>query len=407
MTLDEKKAMLARIVGPALSARPVKSPWSIYSFSIWIQENRLLTSIAALLLIFFSGNGVVLAAEHTLPGDALYGVKVAVVEPIRAALIASPVAKAEYQASIADRRLSESETLAIRGKLDAPKQAQITALLDKHAQDLEAALDAVAKQEPQKAEAISVDYQAGMNAHAALLGSIAASTQATTSEIAAVRSIASTSLANASTLASRNGQAVARRPVRVAVRSKEKPDQSRTVAIARTLKTAPVPMAVTTTMAPITGAPVSAPMVAAIPAPATATATVAVLGPTSTPASIDSSASTSPKLEQDSERAAPPKPDRYAQRKKDIQVLITKAQSEAVSVSTTSPFERAVLDNVHTSLNQAEQSLKDANSDDTNDDESVAASLNDSERSVKEANIILKAGFRLGQENKRIEHRGR
>ncbi len=405
MTLDEKKAVLARIVGPALSARPVRSPWSIYSFSVWIQENRLLTSIAALLLIFLSGNGVVFAAERTLPGDALYPIKVDIVEPLRGALISSPVAKAEYQASIADRRLSESETLAIQGKLDAPKQAQITALLDKHARDLETALDVAAAHEPQRAAAISVDYQAGMNAHAAILGSIVASSQATTSEIAAAKSIASTSVANAMALASRNGGNIARRPIRVAVRSKDKADDSHPVAIARSAKTAPVPMAVTATMSPIAGAPVAVPLASPMPAPATTTPAVPIVA---VELRVQDDSTTTSAQPQAFEARKQKMPDAFAKRKQEIQSLIAKAESDAVSASTTSPFERAVLDNVHSSLNQASQSLKDADSgDDSNDDASVTASLNDSERSVKEANIILKAGLRLGRENRGFDRKGR
>lgn len=81
---------------------------------------------AALLVLALGSGGVAYAAEGTLPGDALYPVKVNVIEPAEGLLLAgSPRAEAAWQLTLAERRVEEAATLASEGRLATSTEAEI------------------------------------------------------------------------------------------------------------------------------------------------------------------------------------------------------------------------------------------------------------------------------------------
>lgn len=192
MTPEEKRAVLARIISspvpiaPIAKNRPVKSPWSAHSFSVWISRNRWAYAVVTVLLIIsLTGGGVAFAAEGSLPGDLFYPIKINVTEPLRVALTPSLEAKASLAASFANERVQEGETLAAQGKLDQAKQAELSSLIAVHTQALNSALTAIASSEPQVAERIRIGFQERMNEHAIHLYALQTSvtTIATTSAI--------------------------------------------------------------------------------------------------------------------------------------------------------------------------------------------------------------------------------
>ncbi len=204
MTAEEKKAMLSRIMSdsPAsaprrpLPAAPVKSPWTMYSFSAWIDRNRWSYAVIAVLIMSLAGSGVALAAESSLPGDLLYPVKVDVTEPLRIAIAPSAESKAQLAADFTDRRVQEGETLAAENKLDHAKQTELSDLIVAHTQVLNIALAAVASSDPQTAQKISIDFQARMNERARHLDALIGTT---TEE--ALAELSSTTVAHASSTA--------------------------------------------------------------------------------------------------------------------------------------------------------------------------------------------------------------
>jgi len=174
MTTDEKKRMLENILNPSplLMKQPIKSPYKIsYFISSFYQKRSLYyLSIAGLFIII--GSGSVIASQKSLPGDLLYPLKVNVVEPIHSALIFSPEQKAEYESSLAARRLTEAESLADQSKLDLPKEQKINSLLESHTQALYKAIDESRKKDPAEAngdDTIVTNFEATMNAHAQVL----------------------------------------------------------------------------------------------------------------------------------------------------------------------------------------------------------------------------------------------
>ncbi len=171
MTDAEKERMLGRILSTSqVVKKPVQSSWVSYSFIFSKRHRFFYASIAMLLIVFVGGREAVFASEESLPGDALYAVKVNIVEPVRARLTFSQEAKAEYESTRAKKRMVEAETLASTGNLDETKQKEIAVLLETHTKALEKSLIELDKEKSSdKIDDIVRNFQAGMNAHAKVL----------------------------------------------------------------------------------------------------------------------------------------------------------------------------------------------------------------------------------------------
>ncbi|MEK7646142.1 MAG: DUF5667 domain-containing protein [Patescibacteria group bacterium] len=178
MTDTEKNAMRARIVAMPVAQseatpRHVKSPWSVYTFNTWVTQQRWVVASLALVIIIGSG-GVVSAAERALPGSVLYPIKVDIVEPLRDTLTVSSEGQANWNAEKAERRIEEASVLATTGKLDDTTQAEIETRLDQHTRDFDRALQRVREEGAEdRADEISVAFQAGLGARAQVLEVIA------------------------------------------------------------------------------------------------------------------------------------------------------------------------------------------------------------------------------------------
>jgi hypothetical protein len=82
---------------------------------------------AAVLILALTSGGVAFAAEGTLPGDVLYPIKVSVLEPAQSTLAVSAEAKANWNRTLAERRLDEATTLAAQGRLSTTTEAILIA----------------------------------------------------------------------------------------------------------------------------------------------------------------------------------------------------------------------------------------------------------------------------------------
>ncbi len=178
MTNDEKNRILKHILHSPIIDKPVKSPWTAFSFVSSFRKNHLFYYTAISLFIILSGGGVVVASKGSLPGNILYNLKVSVVEPITGTFIFSPEAKIKYESGLAVKRLVEAETLATENKLDPAKEKQLNDLLISHTTALDKALASVdqtqATEDEQVSEVVS-NFHAEMNAHAKILDLITTS----------------------------------------------------------------------------------------------------------------------------------------------------------------------------------------------------------------------------------------
>ncbi len=114
-----------------------RSPWFI-----GIAFLRPLPLIAFSLIILLSG-GTVFAAEHALPGDALYPIKVSITEEVRAALIVSSEKQALWAVERAERRIAEATLLMAEDRLTPEIRTELDAHITAHAEDAHRAVDNV------------------------------------------------------------------------------------------------------------------------------------------------------------------------------------------------------------------------------------------------------------------------
>lgn len=155
MSDAEKVAMHARIFGvlsPFKSPQGEalrRSPYVPFSFSL-----RFVA--ASSLVLVLVGAGTASAAQDALPGDALYPVKISILEKAESALARSPAAKAQVHAKLAERRLAEAQSLSAQGRLDGQKGAQLEVSFAAHAAAAEALAQEVADAEPGVAAEVKV-----------------------------------------------------------------------------------------------------------------------------------------------------------------------------------------------------------------------------------------------------------
>src|ERR1043166_10145599 len=101
-------------------------------------------SIAAIIAVLaVLGAGASIAAQTSLPGDALYGVKVNVNEEVREAMAFSDEGKASIEADRAEERLKEAEELSVSASVSADVRAQIEANFKAFADRAEARMTAL------------------------------------------------------------------------------------------------------------------------------------------------------------------------------------------------------------------------------------------------------------------------
>ncbi len=125
--------------------------------------------VAALAL----GGGATVAANQSVPGDMLYGLKIGVNEKIEAALSFSEESRAtEHLEAIAERR-AEADKLRTEGKLSTETKASLNANIDAHAAAYTKALaDLKANGSTEAAANLEAKLKAAIDAATAANGSV-------------------------------------------------------------------------------------------------------------------------------------------------------------------------------------------------------------------------------------------
>jgi len=177
MTGEEKKRMLEYILNSSiLHQKHTRSPYVVYSFFQKIKERKLVYYGLISCLVLALGGGTVSASYGSLPGNMLYPVKVSVVEPIYSAFMFSTKAKAQYESSLAEKRLIEAETLASQDKLDLLKEEKLNVLLQTHTNALKKEISKLREDSSTDNEEteddITIEFEAKMKAHARILNVI-------------------------------------------------------------------------------------------------------------------------------------------------------------------------------------------------------------------------------------------
>lgn len=379
MTSAEKQMILGRVLDvQPVPARykdgnkysSIKSPWTVYSFNMWIQQHRWISAVVVIAVVLLAGNSAVRASNDALPGDTLYPIKVNIVEPVRVALAATPVAKAEIQAELVQKRLQEAETLAARGTLTDDQEREIQQRVDTQKIELAVHVSEVQKTAPEKAQDINTTVEASINTHERVLNALAIN----------------------------RGQFRAGRNRATSVVKRDEPkntqkdDTENVVVVARAPNIQ--------SAAPVASVPQSAQGMSVPAAPVMTAAAPMVAPVTVTP-----------------EQLAPPRVHvvstnvEYQKKKARLQSLIQRVSAEIASTThsaTSSLIKQAIADDAKSSLQRAQDSLSDADTHDQNGeaDQSYSA-LIDSERQAKEATLLVEANNRLDKDVRKQEIRSK
>ena len=134
--------------------------------------------IAVMFLVLFFCGGTVYAAESSLPGEALYSVKLSVNETVRGWFTVSETGEAYWESSLLQRRLEEAEVLASSGQLSAETATTLETQVNNHANIIQQHVEQL-KEEGKKAEAdfLSNRLEASLEVHHQVLEKIQASAQ--------------------------------------------------------------------------------------------------------------------------------------------------------------------------------------------------------------------------------------
>ncbi len=171
---EEKSLMrerLRQMVEAGAPAAPQRthtpSPYILFSFSF----QRFAMPVAVLLIVALGGT-TTYAAQGSLPGGALYPVKIYVNENIQEVLAVSDEAKVSFHTSVAEERLKEAEALASEGKLTTEVSATIEESFNTHV----AKADMIAVRLEEKSPASGVDARvtldSSLSAHSSILATI-------------------------------------------------------------------------------------------------------------------------------------------------------------------------------------------------------------------------------------------
>lgn len=148
--------------------RGVYSAARVDIVSIIIINTTLYMPLIIIIAILLGG-GASLAAQQSLPGDALYSVKVSVNEKVIALVKVSEEAKANWDARLAVRRLEEAEELAAKSELDADVRANLEANFKSFADRVEARIIAFEDRDQDNAVEVIANFETALKTHQRIL----------------------------------------------------------------------------------------------------------------------------------------------------------------------------------------------------------------------------------------------
>ncbi|TSC59684.1 MAG: Uncharacterized protein LiPW15_704 [Parcubacteria group bacterium LiPW_15] len=100
-------------------------------------------ALIALIVILGGGGGASIAAQGSLPGDALYPVKVGINEKVAGAFKFSDEARAAWDSNLAGVRLDEAAKLALESRLGTDWETKLGTAFKVHADSAEARIEKI------------------------------------------------------------------------------------------------------------------------------------------------------------------------------------------------------------------------------------------------------------------------
>lgn len=158
-----RRSLRERISGLFTSIQPM-----LLSFT----SRTFVSAMVVMVLLFVLGTGTSLASAGSVPGDALYPVKIAN-EKLRAAVTISEQAKIRFEVQRAERRIEEAERLASEGRLDAATQVKLEADFNTHVTRVHNELATLEKTNDAAADDVRTNIEASLRVHERTLTKLA------------------------------------------------------------------------------------------------------------------------------------------------------------------------------------------------------------------------------------------
>ena len=169
----EVKAHLSRIIEADKSVRDVvlaRQNISTTRSNIFKLSYKPMPIYAVIAIIAILGGGTTVAAENSLPGDALYALKVGFNEEIRATFTFDTEAKANWEIRRVERRLEEASELSAKGSLNADARAKIEENFAVHAEKVSARIeDMEARGNVESAADLASKFETSLQVHQGIL----------------------------------------------------------------------------------------------------------------------------------------------------------------------------------------------------------------------------------------------
>lgn len=124
---------------------------------------------AVIFVLLVGGTGTVFAAEASLPGNALYPIKIYVNEPVRGAFAFGEEKKADFEAWRAERRLREMEQLEEKGGLTEDKKMNIEENFKRHEEKINSIIRKFEEKNNPNAVKLRVRLQKSVKVHDEIL----------------------------------------------------------------------------------------------------------------------------------------------------------------------------------------------------------------------------------------------
>lgn len=178
MTAHERSGLRERIVS-YMEYHPLRMPMSpqhARSFGYYTKQVFALFGVQIVSFRAIVGAGALLffiavpfVAEHALPGDTLYPIKVRFNEGVRSQLLFSPYEKMEWETQRVERRVAEARLLVKEGKLTEENENALEDTIRSHTTAFQAQLAALRQNDATDIAVAEVTLESALDVQSAVL----------------------------------------------------------------------------------------------------------------------------------------------------------------------------------------------------------------------------------------------
>lgn len=152
--------------GEVVEPKDVEAEHTSVIAHLWTILSRTMIAACAFVLV---GAGASYAAEGSVPGDALYPLKVKIFEPIQSSLSFSDESRAKWETTRAQRRIKEAEALAAKNSLTEEAWHELNTDFFLHVIEAEKRIETISKQgQTNAASSLSADIDTYIESNTAV-----------------------------------------------------------------------------------------------------------------------------------------------------------------------------------------------------------------------------------------------